>query len=176
MFPESHGVLARSILPAIFLAWPRSLMSPESHGVLTEKTSFAIHAFMFLWPYIFSWFPFQIVLWTFYQYEAIVTRYTRLVIRVIKRSNHCAYLGGHYFIISFWLTPLHVLLIRSIQQRHRMDLIWSSRLSTGVLIRIFPSHEILVSTGKDLLIPRGRAGLEASYLSPISPPFLLLVR
>jgi len=55
--------------------------------------------------------------------EAIVTRYTRLVIRVIKRSNHYAYLGRHYFIISFWLTPLHVLLIRSIQQRHRMDLI-----------------------------------------------------
>jgi len=85
----------RSILPAIFLAWPRSLMSPESHRVLTEKTSFAIHAFIFLWPDIFSLFPFQIVLWTFYQYEAIVTRYTRLVIRVIKRSNHYAYLGGH---------------------------------------------------------------------------------
>ena len=113
----------RSILPAIFLAWPRSLMSPESHGDLTEITSFAIHAFMFLWPDIFSWFPIQIVLWTSYRYEAIVTRHTRLVIRVIKRSNHCAYLGGHYFIISFWLTPLHVLLIRSIQQRHRMDLI-----------------------------------------------------
>jgi len=63
------------------------------------------------------------VLWTFYQYEAIVTRYTRLVIREIKRSNYYAYLGGHYFIISFWLTPLHVLLIRSFQQRHRMDLI-----------------------------------------------------
>jgi len=51
-----------------------------------------------------------------------------------------------------------------------------SRLSTGVLIRLFPSPEIQVSTGKDLLIPCGRAGLEASYLSPISPPFLLLVR
>ena len=35
--------------------------------------------------------------------------------------------------------------------------------------RLFPSPEIQVSTGKDLLIPRGRAGLEASYLSPISP-------
>ncbi|KAL5061310.1 hypothetical protein RYX36_032914, partial [Vicia faba] len=30
--------------------------------------------------------------------------------------------------------------------------------------RLFPSPEIQVSTGKDLLIPRGRAGLEASYL------------
>jgi len=46
-----------------------------------------------------------------------------------------------------------------------------SRLSTGVLIRLFPSPEIQVSTGKDLLIPSGRAGLDASYLSPISPPF-----
>ena len=98
-------------------------MSPESHGVLTEKTSFVSHAFMFLWPNIFSSFPFQIVLWTFYQYEAIVTRYTRLVIMVIKRSNHYAYIGGHYFRISFQLTPLHVLLIRIIQQRHGMDLI-----------------------------------------------------
>ena len=59
----------------------------------------------------------------FYKYEAIVTQYIRLVIRVIKSSNHYAYLGGHYFIISFWLTPLPVLLITSIQQRHRMDLI-----------------------------------------------------
>jgi len=42
-----------------------------------------------------------------------------------------------------------------------------SRLSTGVLIRLFPSPEIQVSTGKDLLISRGWAGLEASYLSPI---------
>ncbi|KAK8574295.1 hypothetical protein V6N13_097280 [Hibiscus sabdariffa] len=41
--------------------------------------------------------------------------------------------------------------------------------------RLIPSPEIQVSTGKDLLIPRGRAGLEASYMSPISPPFLLLV-
>ncbi|PHT45870.1 hypothetical protein CQW23_15028 [Capsicum baccatum] len=32
------------------------------------------------------------------------------------------------------------------------------------------SPEIQVSTGKALLIPRGRAGLEASYLLPISPP------
>lgn len=39
--------------------------------------------------------------------------------------------------------------------------------------RLIPSPEIQVSTGKDLLIPRG---LEASYLLPISPPFLLLVR
>ena len=46
-----------------------------------------------------------------------------------------------------------------------------SRLSTGVLIRLFPSPEIQVSPDKDLLIPRGRAGLEASYVSPISPPF-----
>lgn len=30
--------------------------------------------------------------------------------------------------------------------------------------RLLPSPEIQVSTGKDLLIPRGRAGLEASYL------------
>jgi len=51
-----------------------------------------------------------------------------------------------------------------------------SRLSTGVLIHLFPSPEIQVSTGKDLLILRGRASLEASYLSPVSPPFLLLVR
>jgi len=42
--------------------------------------------------------------------------------------------------------------------------------------RLFPSPEIQVSTGKDLLISSGRDGLEASYLSPISPPFLLLVR
>ena len=46
-----------------------------------------------------------------------------------------------------------------------------SRLSTRVLILLFPSPGIQVSTGKDLLIPRCRAGLEASYLSPISPPF-----
>ena len=151
-------------------------MSPESDGVLTEKTSFAIHAFMFLWPYIFSWFPFQIVLWTFYQYEAIVTRYTRLVIRVIKRSNHFAYLSGHYFIISFWLTPLHVLLIRNPAAPENGPNHNPSRLSTGVLLRLFPSPEIQVSTDKYLLLPRGRAGLEATYLSPISPPFLLLVR
>ncbi|KAK4409309.1 hypothetical protein Sango_0003900 [Sesamum angolense] len=37
--------------------------------------------------------------------------------------------------------------------------------------RLIPSPEIQVSTGKELLIPRGRAGLEASYLLPISPPF-----
>jgi len=36
--------------------------------------------------------------------------------------------------------------------------------------RLIPSPEIQVSTGKALLIPRGRAGLEASYLLPISPP------
>uniref|UniRef100_K4CCK7 Uncharacterized protein n=1 Tax=Solanum lycopersicum TaxID=4081 RepID=K4CCK7_SOLLC len=35
---------------------------------------------------------------------------------------------------------------------------------------LIPSPEILVSTDKDLLIPRVRAGLEASYLLPISPP------
>jgi len=152
-------------------------MSPESHGVLTEKTSFAIHAFMFLLPYIFSWFPFQIVLWTFYQYEAIVTRYTRLVIRVIKRSNHYAYLGGHYFIISFLaytsscsIDQKHPAAPRNGPNHH------PSRLCAGVLIRLFPSLEIQVSTGKDLLIPGGRVGLEASYLSPISPHFLLLVR
>ena len=74
----------RSILSAIFLAWPRSLMSSESRGVLTERTSCAIHAFLFLWPEIFSWFPFQIVLWTFYQYEVIVTQYIRLVIQAIQ--------------------------------------------------------------------------------------------
>ena len=34
-----------------------------------------------------------------------------------------------------------------------------SRLSTGVLIRLFPSPEIQVSTGKGLLIPCGRADL-----------------
>jgi len=68
-------------------------------------------------------FHFKLFSWTFYQYEAIVTQYIRLVIRVIKRSNHHAYLGGHYFIISFWLTPLPGLLIRSIQQRHKMELI-----------------------------------------------------
>jgi hypothetical protein len=39
--------------------------------------------------------------------------------------------------------------------------------------RLIPSPEIQVSTGKDLLIPRGRAGLEASYLSPISLPISL---
>jgi len=152
-------------------------MSPESHVVLTEKTSFAIHAFMFLWPYIFSWLPFQIVLWTFYQYEAIVTRYTRLVIRVIKRSNHYAYLGGHYF-YNFFLAYTSSC---SIDQKHPAaprngPNHHPSRLSTGVLISLFPSPEIQISTGNDLLIPRGRAGLEACYLSPISPPFLLLVR
>ena len=109
---------------------------------------------------------------------------------VIKRSNHYAYLGGHYFIISFWLTPLHVLLIRSIQQCHRMDLITTlakvtaslslkAKLRVRLLVtsgRLLPSPEIQVSTDKDILISRGRAGLEASYLSPISPPLLLLVR
>jgi len=152
-------------------------MSPESHGVLSEKTSFAIHAFMFLWPDIFSWLPFQIVVWTFYHYDAIVTRYTWLVIRVIKRSNHYADLGGHYF-YNFFLAYTSSC---SIDQKYPAAP-WNgpnhnpSRLNTGVLIRLFPSPEIQVSTGKDLLIPRGRAGLEASYLSPISPPFLLLVR
>lgn len=38
----------RSIQSAIFLARPISLMSSESHGVLTERTSCAIHAFLFL--------------------------------------------------------------------------------------------------------------------------------
>lgn len=61
-------------------------MSSESHGVLTKITSCAIHAFLFLWPEIFSWFPFQIVLWTFYQYEVIVTQYIRLVIQAIQSS------------------------------------------------------------------------------------------
>ena len=61
-------------------------MSSESHGVLTERTSCAIHAFLFLWPEISSWFPFQIVLWTFYQYEVIVTQYIRLVIQAIQSS------------------------------------------------------------------------------------------
>ena len=46
-----------------------------------------------------------------------------------------------------------------------------SRLSTRVLIRLFPSPEIQLSSSNDLLIPRGWAGLEASYLSPISPPY-----
>jgi len=71
----------------------------------------------------YLYFHFKFFFGLFYQYEAIVTQYTRLAIRVIKRSIHYAYLGGHYFIISFWLTPLPVLLIRSIQQRHGMDLI-----------------------------------------------------
>jgi len=61
-------------------------MSSESHGVLTERTSCAIHAFLFLWPEIVSWFPFQIVLWTFYQYEVIVTQYSWLVIQAIQSS------------------------------------------------------------------------------------------
>lgn len=61
-------------------------MSSESHGVLTEKTSCANHAFLFLLPEIFSLFSFQIVLWTFYQYEVIVTQYIRLVIRAIQSS------------------------------------------------------------------------------------------
>ena len=69
----------------------------------------------------------------------------------------------------------------SIDQKHQAALqngpnYHPSRLSTGVLIRLFPSPEVQVCTGKDLLIPRGRAGLEASHLSHISPPFLLLVR
>ncbi|KAL9426619.1 hypothetical protein AB3S75_033412 [Citrus x aurantiifolia] len=41
--------------------------------------------------------------------------------------------------------------------------------------RVIQSPEIQVSTGKKILIPSGQAGLEASYLLPISPPFLLLV-
>ena len=61
-------------------------MSSESHGVLTERTSCAIHAFLFLWPEIVSWFPFQIVLWTFYQYEVIVRQYIILVIQAIQSS------------------------------------------------------------------------------------------
>jgi len=84
---------------------------------------------------ILSLFPFQIVLWTFYQYEAIVTQYIRLVIRVIKRWNHYAYLGGHYFIISFWLTPLPGLLITTPQNGPNHH---PSRLSTEVLIPAFP--------------------------------------
>ncbi|KAF3662382.1 hypothetical protein FXO38_11212 [Capsicum annuum] len=36
--------------------------------------------------------------------------------------------------------------------------------------RLIPSPEFQVSTGKTFLIPRGQAGLEASYLLPISPP------
>ena len=46
-----------------------------------------------------------------------------------------------------------------------------SRLSTGVLIRLFTSPKIQVCTSNVLLIPLGRAGLEVSYLSPISPTF-----
>lgn len=61
-------------------------MSSESHGVLTERTSCAIHAFPFFWQEFLSWFPFQIVLWTFYQYEVIVTQYIRLVIQAIQSS------------------------------------------------------------------------------------------
>lgn len=61
-------------------------MSSESHGVLTERTSCAIHAFLFLLPEIFDGFPFQIVLLTFYQYEVIVTQYIRLVIQAIQSS------------------------------------------------------------------------------------------
>lgn len=76
----------RSIQSAIFLAWQKSLMSSKSHGVLTERTSCAIHAFLFLWPEIVSLFSFQIVLWTFYQYEVIVTQYIRLVIQAIQSS------------------------------------------------------------------------------------------
>lgn len=38
---------------------------------------------------------------------------------------------------------------------------------------LIPSPEIQVSTGKDLFLPRGRAGLEESYLLPISPLFLI---
>ncbi|KAK4426820.1 hypothetical protein Salat_1450700 [Sesamum alatum] len=41
-------------------------------------------------------------------------------------------------------------------------------VASGCLIL---SPEIQVSTGKELLIPRGRAGLEASCLLPISPHF-----
>ena len=61
-------------------------MSSESHGVLTERTSCAINAFLFLWPEIDSWYPFKRVLWTFYQYEVIVTQYIRLVIQAIQSS------------------------------------------------------------------------------------------
>lgn len=61
-------------------------MSSKSHGVLTKRTSCAIHAFLFLWPEILSLFPFQIVLWTFYQYEVIVTQYIRLVIQASQSS------------------------------------------------------------------------------------------
>ena len=37
--------------------------------------------------------------------------------------------------------------------------------------RLIPSPEIQVSTGKDLLIPRGRAGLEASYRKLLATRF-----
>jgi len=82
------------------------------------------------------------------------------------------------FIYNFFLAYISSC---SIDQKHRAappngPNHHPSRLSTRVLIRLFPSPEIQLSTGKDLLIPRGRAGLEASYLFPISPPFLLLVR
>lgn len=112
-------------------------MSSESHGVLTKRTSCAIHAFLFLWPEILSLFPFQIVLWTFYQYEAIVTQYIRLVIQAIQSSVCKAEAPKKGFqkmgdqkieslCVSWWslllvvflFGPLPLLLIRSIQQRH----------------------------------------------------------
>ena len=37
--------------------------------------------------------------------------------------------------------------------------------------RLIPSPEIQVSTGKDLLIPRGRAGLESSYRKLLATRF-----
>lgn len=61
-------------------------MYSESHGVLTKRTSCAIHVFPFWWPEIVSWFPFQIVLWTFCQYEVTVTQYIRLMIQAIQSS------------------------------------------------------------------------------------------
>jgi hypothetical protein len=119
------------------MAWPRSLMSYESHGLLTERTFCAIHDFQFLLPKILSWFPFQIVLWTFYQYEVIVTQYIRLVIQAIQSFVCKAEAPLIYFpkmgdwkieslCISWWSLLLAVflfgvllfLLIKSIQQRH----------------------------------------------------------
>lgn len=103
-------------------------------GVLTKRTSCAIHAFLFLWPEIISWFPFQIVLWTFYQYEVIVTQYIRLVIQAIQ-SSVCKAKNGFQkmgdqkiesLCISWWSLLFVVflfgwllfLLIKSMQQRH----------------------------------------------------------
>jgi len=152
-------------------------MSPESHGNLTEKTSFAIHAFMFLWPAIFFLISISNCSLDFLSIWG--DRNT------IYKTRDSGDQKIESLCVSWWSLLYNFFLAYtfscSIDQKHPAaprngPNHHPTRLSTWFLIRLFPSPEIQFSTGKDLLIPRGRAGLEASYLSPISPPFLLFVR